>query len=134
MALRARGQAIAIANDLTVISLPFLVLWTLALAILCLCRPRPWWGHLVWQPGLWACGAAFITLVVLLWTDQYLGSDVPPAIVLVLGGHRVDCPRSEWPLVSRLTSLIDRAGWCLGFAWAGNLLLLLYLVLTFWGF
>ena len=131
MALRARGQAIAIANDLTVISLPFLVLWTLALAILCLCRPRPWWRDLVWQPGLWACGAAFITLVVLLWTDLYLGSDVPPAIVRArwsscgLSSQRVAAGHPN-----HLGSIARGGAW--GFAWLG--LLPLHLVLTFWGF
>lgn len=81
MLLRAKGQFVVIADDLTAISLPFLVLWTLSLVILRLCRPRPPWSELVWQPGFLACSTALITFYALLWTDPVLGSDLPPAII-----------------------------------------------------
>jgi hypothetical protein len=131
MLLRPKGQAVAIADDLAVISLSFLVLLTLAIAILRLCRPRPPWSDLVWQPGLWACGAAVITLDVLFWTELYYGSNLPPEFVpcsviiawLVLAASRHCSPEASW---------IDRAGRFLGIAWIG--LFPVHLVLRFWGF
>ena len=131
MLLRSKGQIIAIADDLTVISLPFLVHWTLALVFLRVCRPRPAWSNLVWQPGLWACSTALITLLVLLWADWLLCPDLPPAIVpcSVVGAWSVLAATHGW---SSERSWIDRAGRCLGLAWLA--LLPLYFVLRIWGF
>jgi hypothetical protein len=48
----------------TVLSLPFLMAWTIALTLLQLLHPRPKLGDLFHRPGMTACGAATLAIAI----------------------------------------------------------------------
>jgi hypothetical protein len=94
---------------------PLLMLETLAILVLGICRPHPEWRALLGQPGAVACGAASLMIVGVLWAAEF-GVRLSPAIV---GG----AVGAAWIAMALLCgwrsepSWVDRAGRLLGGIW-----------------
>lgn len=113
----APGQAAAIAQGVSLLAFPLLCSWSVVVLSLRLVAPKPPWWVLVRQPGIWACGAAVVSIFVASWLEV-LFARIPaiaiPASVglswLVLGISRRWASDRSWP---------DRLGRVIGVLWLG---------------
>jgi hypothetical protein len=129
--VRSTGQAAAIAEDVYLAILPFLVFWSCALLALRLVRPRPAASALASQPGASASAVATATVLALPWTESVLARPCSPVLISIAVGL-------AW-LILRLggrwqaeQSWIDRAGRALGCAWIALIPVYLVWRLPWW--
>jgi hypothetical protein len=111
------GQAVDIAQDVSVLAFPLLCSWSFVVLRLRLVAPRPRWRVLAAQPGLWACGAAVGSIFVASWLEA-LFVGIPAVAIptsvglswLVLGISRRWAGERSW---------LDRLGRLIGILWIG---------------
>jgi hypothetical protein len=111
------GQAITIAQDISVLAFPVLCSLSVAVLILRLASPRPQWRALARQPGLWACGAAVGSIFVASWLEalsvRIPAVAVPASVVLA---WLVLWISGRW---AGDRSWLDRLGRVIGVLWLG---------------